>query len=213
MKALLSKSWPLLAAATLILAGCATPFVPAKYVVDPNRPYAPHTQKTILLVSAFDRTGGNTPSGGGSPSFNPSAYLTGILEQELTAAGIKFRRLEGSYSPSFSGVENGLAAGTINADGGVVLTASINAFPNDFVLSCDFRVYSESGRLLFEKRGLCMNFSVTNPAILEQNEAKNLFNFNMASGDPKVVEANRLKAPRMVMQQLFGDPAFQKAIQ
>ena len=213
MKALLSKGWPLVSVVMVLFAGCATPFTPAKYVVDPNRPYAPHTQKTVLLVTAFDRTGVDAPGGGGSTTFNPSAYLTGVLEQELTAGGIHFKRLEGSYDPSFGGVARGLADGTIKAGGDVVLTASINAFPNDFILSCDFRVYSAKGQLLFEKRGLCMNFSVTSPAILEQNETKNLFNLSAMSSDPKVVEANKLKAPRMVMQQLFGDPDFQKAIQ
>jgi hypothetical protein len=169
------------------LAGCVTPakFSPAPYSVDPNRPYRLSSNRTVTVCPAFDRLTEEARAQL-SPAFNSAAYLTDAVQKELTAAGIAQNPASFAYSPGFAGVQKALQDGALGRDGGVVLAEAINHFPNDRILSCDFKLYSGQGKLLFEKRCLCMGYS-----------SEGGWNF----------------VPHMVMQQLFADPDFQKAIQ
>jgi hypothetical protein len=169
------------------LAGCATPakFSPPGYAVDPSRPYRLSSSRTVAVCPAFDRLSAETRDQI-DPAFNPAAYLTDAVDKELAAAGIAHIPAGFAYSPSFAGVQKALKEGALGQSGVVVLAEAINHFPNDRMISCDFELYSEHGQLLFEKRCLCMSFA--------------------AGGD-------RMFAAHMVMQQLFADPGFQRAIQ
>jgi hypothetical protein len=169
------------------LAGCVTParFSPAAYITDPGVSHRPSTKRTLVVCPAFDRLTEESRALL-DPAFNPAAYLTNAVEKELDAASISHTRAGFAYSPSFAGVQSALQQSPQGLGGAVVIAAAINHFPNYRLLSCDFKAYSEHGQLLFEKRCLCMNFSAGEGALF---------------------------AAHMAMQQLFGDPDFQKAIQ
>jgi hypothetical protein len=199
-------------AAALALAGCgAPPFSAPRYSVDPNRPYKVSSGQTIYICPAFDRL---DPENRAmiDPKFNPAAYLTGALEAELSAAGLKHERVSFSYAPDFSGIQKALNDGSLKDGKAVVLAAAINHFPNNRILSCDFMLYSSSGTLLFQKRCLCMNFSSDNPNVLRMEQGTN-FITGPGRADPGIGTRNSLMAPRMVMQELFADPDFQHALQ
>lgn len=196
----------------LLLCGCATPtFRPVAYAVNPGRPYTLASPRVIHLVPVFDRI---SEEGRAhlDPAFNPSAYVTGMVETELAAAGVKHDRVSFAYTPSFAGLQKTLQAGAAVEDGGLVLSGSVNFFPNDRIVSCDFRLYSSKGDVLFEKRCLCMNFSTNDPRILEMDQGLN-FIAQTSRADLGIAAGNRLLAAQMVMQQLLADPAFQKALQ
>jgi len=174
----------------LLFGGCATTLAPARYAVSPSRPYRPVTLRTIYVCPSFDRL--DVPNRAElDPSFNPSAYLTDALEQELAAAGLRSQRTSFAFAPDFSGLSKALKNGSLPNRNAVVLSSAINHFSRNRELSCDFKVYSSDGRLLFEKRGLFIGASLLN--------------------QPDVGDGP-LEAPRMVMQQLFADPEFQKAL-
>jgi len=199
-------------AAAILLAGCAAPlFKPAPYTVDPSRPYTIATGRTVHVVPSFDRT---DPADRAhlDPSFNPAAYVTGMVEMELTASGIRHDRAGFPCAPSFAGIEKALKGGAVADDGSLVLASTVNHYPSDRVLSCDFRLYSGSGEMLFEKRCLCMNYSAWGLPIAALGPD------GAPIGQPPSASAAapadlRLVACRMVMQQLLADPDFQRALQ
>jgi hypothetical protein len=199
----LLKSWMgfvFSAGAIMTLAGCAAPaFMPSQYVVDPNRPYRLATVRTIMICPSFDRLDEESRSHL-DPKCNPSAYLTGVIEKELTASGVKHGRVSFAFTPSFEGVQKALQNGASPDAGAIVIASAINHFPDNHVISCDLKVYSGRGDLLFEKRGICMNFH------LDNSKAPGVAMGAYAGQDSLV-------APRMAMQQILADPDFQKAIQ
>jgi hypothetical protein len=169
------------------LAGCATPgkFSAPGYAVDPNRPYRLSSSRAVTVCPAFDRLTEDARAQL-DPAFNPAAYLTDAVEKEFTAAGISHSRASFAYTPSFAGVQKALQDGALRQTGALVLAGAINHFPNERIISCDFKLYSEHGELLFEKRCLCMSFATGGGGMF---------------------------AAHMAMQQLFADPNFQRSIQ
>lgn len=169
------------------LAGCVTParFSPPAYTVDPGRPYRLSSTRTVTVCPAFDRLSDEARAQI-DPAFNPAAFLTGAVETELSAANIAHERASFAYSPSFAGVQKALQDGALAQSGSVVLAGAINHFPNNRIISCDFKLYSGHGGLLFEKRCLCIDYAL---------------------------EQSGMFAAHMAMQQLFADPDFQRAIQ
>lgn len=168
------------------VAGCISPpakFAPGPYSVDPGIPHHLSTHRTVFVCPAFDRLSDEAREQI-SPSFNPSAFLTGAMEMELTAAGVAHDRVGFNHAPSFAGLQKALQDEALEHEGSVVLAGAINHYPNSHVLSCDFKLYSGRGDLLFEKRCLCIDG----------------LGFGMV-------------VPHMVMLQLFADPGFQRAIQ
>jgi hypothetical protein len=139
----------------------------------------------MTICPAFDRLT-DTDHARLAPTFSASSYLTDAVEKELTAAGIPHDRADFTYAPSFEGVQQAIQGGAVKHAGNFVLAEAINHMPSDRIMSCDFKLYSEHGELLFEKRCLCMNYST---------------------------ERDWLFTPHMVMQQLFADPNFQRVIQ
>jgi hypothetical protein len=171
-----------------IFGGCAShriTFSLPAYQANANRSYQVASQRTVIVSPLFDRLPAEAHDGF-DPTFSPSGYLTNAVEAELAAAGIAHDRVGFAFAPSFEGLQQALQGGALNHEESVVLAGAVTHFPDDRVVSCDFKVYSAHGALLFEKRCLCMGFA-----------------FGGGSA----------YAPHMVMQQLFADPNFQKAIQ
>ena len=163
----------------ILLGGCAsaTLFVPARYTVDPDRAHKVEAAKTVVLCTAFDRL----PSENRKqldPTVNPSAYLTDVLEKELTAAGVTFERASFAFAPGFDGLHSALAGGVLTGGNKVVLASAVNFLPNSSYLSCDFKLYASDARVLFEKRGLCINLS----ALPRQPRGLMLSGFRTAQG-------------------------------
>jgi hypothetical protein len=153
--------------------------------VDPARPYHLTSARTVLVCAAFDGLTAEEHEKF-TPGFSPAAFLTSAEEKELSATGINHERVGFPYAPSFDGIQKALATGSLATNGALVLAGEINHIPSNHVISCDFRLYSQHGDLLFTKRCLCID---------------------------ELGASGWLFAPRMVMQQLFGDPDFQRAIQ
>jgi hypothetical protein len=203
----LSKA--LLASVIVLLSGCAAPaYKPAVYSVASNRPYSIPAHRMILVVPCFDLLDEANRSHV-DPSFNPSAYVTGMVESELSAGGASHERPAFPFTPTFEGVQTALRGGAFKHPGGVVLASAVNHYMSDRVVSCDFILYAATGDLIFEKRCLCMNFGSSGaPEILAQEQGE--FIAPAAARSPS---GGTLVAAHMVMQQLFADPDLQRVLQ
>jgi hypothetical protein len=177
-----------------------------------------------MLCPCFDRIAEEDRKGL-DPKFSPASYLTGMIEAELVSSGIKPEQVTFAFAPSFEGLQTALADGSVKTEGAIVLASAINVIDGyrspdspthsnaTSYLSCDFKLYSSKGGLLFERRGLCINLRIVNDKIMESEKGMNFLSFSSDKPDPKAVENNLIFAQRMVMQQLFADPEFQKALQ
>lgn len=143
----------------LFNAGCATP-APAKlslerYKTDPNRLHVLAVNKTVLVCMTFDGLD-ETVRAQYDPAFSTTGYITDAIEQELGADHVKNQRASFAFAPTFDGLQGALSSGAVSTADTVVLASSLIHFARLGGISCDFRVYSNSGKLLFAKRGLCI---------------------------------------------------------
>ena len=175
----------------LALGGCATPprRAFAHYTVDPNRAHGLTAGKAVLVCTAFDRLDDPVRQLL-DPAFTVSEYVTGAVELELDAAQVRHRRAAFAFAPGFEGLHGALALGALPATDTVVLACTVNQLIPPNLICCDFRLYSNVGVQLFAKR--CTASILLPPAEFSGQE---------------------LIAPRMMLQQIFADPAFQKALQ
>lgn len=191
------------------LTSCATTaYKPAPYSVAPNRPYAITTPHTIHLVPCFDLIDDINRAHIDS-SFDPSAYFTSMVESELSAAGVRHDRVSFAFVPTFEGVQSALRNGAQKDLGNLVLASSVNHFMSDRVVSCDFKLYSSAGDVIFEKRCLCLNFGAGAGLDAFGPQQAGL----LTPAATRAASYDHLLAAHMLMQQLFADPDFQRALQ
>lgn len=194
--------------ALFLAAGCATKVEPLVYL--PEEPRSKIAAgKTLVLVPPFD----GRPMEERKPSgekVGAVAYFTDMLEKECDASGLKWERAAFACTPDFAGVADALKASPA-PEGTVVMAASLAWMSGEFVFSCDVKLYSNTGTVLFEKRGLCMMLGlVGNPENMKH--MREMF----YSGKPMTdAERDQLRrsAQRMAMRQIFSDPAFIRALE
>ena len=120
-----------------------------------------------------------------SPKFSTSAYLTDALEQELTAAGVTPLRTPFAVGPGFAAAQQTIAAQANPQEAAVYVISEVRWF-GPVKVTLDAKLYSPSGRILFEKRGLCILL---------------------------YAGATSQTMTQMALRQIIADPAFQKAVQ
>ena len=173
-------------ALTILAGGCVEPkFAAPKYQTNPARfsPVRLATSNKFYLCPAIDGLGENNRRVI-DPNFSTPAYLTDALEQELTAAGVTPLRAPFAVGPGFSAAQQTIAAQANQQEAAVYLVSQVQWF--DAVrLTLDAKLYSPSGRILFEKRGLCIMLN--------------------AAATPQTIT-------QMALRQIIADPAFHKAV-
>ena len=194
--------------ALFLAAGCATKVEPLVYL-----PATPHATiaagKTLVMVPPFD----GRPADERKPSgakISPLAYFADMLDKECNASGLKWENAAFTCNPDFQGVADALKVHPA-PEGTVVMAASLAWMSGDFVFSCDVKLYSNTGVLLFEKRGLSMMLGlVGNPENMKH--AREMF-YSGKSMTAEELDGLRRSAQRMAMRQIFSDPAFIKALE
>jgi hypothetical protein len=196
------KYWGMVFCSIAMMAsGCAShKFMPAAYSVPgPQTNYRTKfaAAKKVVLCTPFDRISKGEHATY-DQRFNPSVYVQVMFEREFAAANVPFSSATFGYGSSFEDVAEVLAKSPVVSDDSVVLASAILWFPDAMHMSCDVKVFSHSGVLLFEKRGICLNGPLLVPFDASRsNESARLVNIFTAQS---------------VMQQIFNDPDFQKAL-
>ena len=126
------------------------------------------------------------------PTFSTTAYLTDALEQELIAAGVTPIRTPFAVGPGFIAAQQTITSQTNKQENAVYLVGEVRWF-GPSKLTLDAKLYSPSGTILFEKRGLCIML-------------------NMAPNGQMDKSVTSQKITNMALRQIIADPAFQKAI-
>ena len=119
------------------------------------------------------------------PKFSTAAYLTDALEQELAAAGVTPLRTPFPVGPGFTAAQQTIAAQANPQEAARYVVGEVQWF-GPTKLTLDTKLYSPSGGVLFEKRGLCIMLNTG---------------------------ATSQKITQMALRQILADPAFQKAVQ
>jgi hypothetical protein len=170
-----------------IVCGCSSPkFTAPRYKIDPNGIGVVHlnTPNKIYISPTIERLGEDNRKLI-DPNFSTTAYLTDALEKELTAAGVTPLRTPFAVGPDFRAAQETIVSQANKQEGAVYLVSEVRWF-GPVKLTLDAKLYSPSGTILFEKRGLCM---ILNTSVTSQ------------------------KITNMALRQILADPAFQKAVQ
>jgi hypothetical protein len=174
-------------ALAILLSGCAAPkFAVSPYHANPDRFGAIHlvASNKLCLSPVIERLDEDNRRFI-DPKFSTSAYLTDALDQELTAAGVRPVRTPFAVGPGFDAARQAIAAQANKSEAAVYLVSEVRWF-GPVKLTLDAKLFSPSGSVLFEKRGLCLML-------------------NAQAGSQTVAY--------MALRQIIADPAFQKALQ
>jgi hypothetical protein len=174
-------------ALAILMGGCASPkFAAPKYLANPARfgPIQLVTTNKVYVSRVIDRLGDDNRKFI-DPKFSTTAYLTDALDQELTAAGVTPLATPFAVGPGFNAAQQTIAAQANKQEGAVYLISEVRWF-GPVKLTLDAKLYSPSGTILFEKRGLCIMLNVR-------------------------VDSQTIT--HMALRQIIADPAFQTALQ
>jgi hypothetical protein len=203
---------PALAATALFLSGCATKFSPKAYFPESEGHVKIASSRQIVVYPSFDHIAPEERQND-DPKFNPAGYLESMIETELAESALSFKVADFATGNGFDELGATLASSKVVSEGAVVLASSIETFPNPFVMSCNVKLFDNKGRVLFEKRGISLIFSVLNPEALKHCRD---FMYTGKSANIATPEEKRLhdmRAAQMAMRQIFNDPDFRKALQ
>jgi hypothetical protein len=182
------RAFPFLSLVLAILAGgCAGPkFAAPKYHTNPSRFAALHlaTPNKVYLSPVMDGLTENNRRLLNS-KFSTSAYLTDALQQELTVAGLTPLPTPFAVGPNFSAAQRTISAQANQQEAAVYVISQVRWF-DPVRITLDAKLLSPAGRILFEKRGLCVMLNAG---------------------------ANSQTVTQMALRQIIADPAFQQAVQ
>jgi hypothetical protein len=144
--------------------GCAGKlYTPPPYAAAPDRFGAIHLAPTkkIYLCPAIDGVAADCRATL-DKKFTPYSYLTDALEKEFAAAGVTVQQPPFEIGGSFTGASETIKNHTPHEENAVFFVSELVCI-TQWKVTFDAKVYSGSGDLLFEKRGLCIVLQVPPP--------------------------------------------------
>ena len=176
----------------LILAcSCAKKYAPAQYLSSQDRFGAINIQssKNIYICPTID----SLPKACRKlldKKFTPYEYVTDAFKKELSASGITTERFNFDTGPSFDSLQKIINEKVNKSEDAVYLGTEL-LWLDKKQLNLDAKVFSPSGEIVFEKRGICIIFNSLN--------------------DPKGKEGHEIAF--MTLRQILNDPNFSQVLQ
>jgi hypothetical protein len=197
-----------LATIIMLTGGCATKkYTAERYKAAQDRfgTITLPTEKKLYLCPAID---GLPPECQQlfDPKFSPWAHATEAIEQELKVSGIHPVRPEFASGPSFDSMKRVISEKANKSENAVYLGVEL-LWMTQRQWSIDAKLFSPTGNVLFEKRGICVVLGLKK---VDEQEAKNM---TVRQIQERSKEVDTQEVTHMAIRQILADPTFKKALQ
>lgn len=196
-----------LATVVLLTGGCVAKYTADRYEAAQDRfgAIALPTAKKVYLCPAIDSLPPECRQFL-DPKFTPWAHTTDAFEQELKASGIYPVRPEFAFGPSFESLKQVISEKANKSENAVYLGTEL-LWLSKRQWSLDAKLFSPTGKVLFEKRGICIALGIQKA---EGQETKALSVWEIQEQSQKV---DTQEVTHMVIRQILADPSFKQALQ
>ena len=175
----------------MLTCSCAKKYMPARYLSSQDTLGEINLQSSMKVylcptIDSLPKSCRNMLN----KKFTPYEYVTDAIEKELLASGITPERVSFDTGPGFDSLQTVIKEKSNKSEDAVYLGTEL-LWLDRMQLSMDAKVYSPSGEVVFEKRGICIIYGPLN--------------------DPKGKEGNEIAY--MTLRQILNDPKFKQVLQ